>query len=59
MFEKLIKICLEKKFSLEIIKKGKEFYTRSDINNKKIIINIPERDDFIIDDDEMLNNLFQ
>ena len=30
----------------------------ADIKNKKIIIYIPEREDFIIDD-EMLNNLFQ
>ena len=58
MYQQLIKICQEKKCELEIIREGDTFYTRSDIDNNKLTIIIPERDDFVIDE-KMIEDLLK
>lgn len=58
MFEKLVKLCYEKKIGLEIIREGNEFSTRPGINVGKLTIVIPERNDFILSD-EMIERIIE
>ena len=58
MFEKLVKLCYEKKIGLEIIREGNEFSADSGINVGKLSIVIPERNDFILSD-EMIERIIE